>query len=1109
VTLVPAARRTLQSRYMCRVAVTLCAALGLSLLPIAPGASSSASAASSDIVAVVVDGTGFGHGRGMSQWGAYGWAVDQGKSWEWILDHYYGGTTLGDVNTSQSRIRVRLLGLDNLATVGVTAGAGSVSAGGVTARSLFVTETSANRFDIYSSTSMACPASTTLVVPNGPIARGSSDSTAVRQIQTFLNTFRISGDTILAVDGAFGPMTEMRLKDWQSDQNRLSGQNLVIDGVWNSDDATRARQLISTASGTASWTLERTVTGPVVFTSPSGENSAAVPSSVLGVCDPGGRITHYRGSIEVRSESVGNRVVNDVKTEDYLRGVVPKEISPSWADAGGGAGINAVRAQAVAARSYGLQQNRYGYASICDSQSCQVYFGSASRASVSATPIIVEDLRTDAAIAATAGKVRKFPSGAVASTEFSASNGPRTAGGVFAPVDDVSGDGTSRNPNHRWTRVLDADALAVKYGLGRLTSATMVEAASSTNRQFDGIWFNDVVLTGSNGQRVQIPAWDFRSQNGLLSPGFTLRTVTRDTRPQSVALIGDSIGNSIAGSASSPLRTLTNGTFSSLRVDVVDGRCTITQSCPGTSGVQAAAALPFGLDLVVVQLGYNDWGSGDLSSAIDPMMQALLARGVKQVAWVNLAQHMTGSTHASKNAALAAATSRWPNLTVLDWNAASNTSERVRWFTSDGIHLTLTGRAEFALWLRQQMTTIAPPPPAGQRLAPPKRIELAVAGESVVTSNGSVVTIPADVTAVTMNVVAVSPSRGGYITVWPCSRPRPRTSNLNYDRGSIDGNGVIAPVDASGRVCLYSLESTDLVIDVTGWFGAAASPSSAFTAITPHRVADSRIGSGVPLGRVGQAPTAIQVVGRAVMDTDGRSLTVPDNVVAVAINVVSAAAASDGFISAWPCGVDRPRVSNLNYTAREIRGNGAIVAVGAGGAICVSSSASTDVVADLVGWFTADDPAASAFVSPVPQRIVDTRTGLGAPAGRVQPSRPIAVDVAGVRATVGGAPQTIGDAEAVALNVAVQAPQAAGFLTVWPCGSPRPNASSLNFRAGQTISNNVIATVGSGGAICVHTTAPTDVIIDVAGWFKPGGSFRGLVPGRFLDTRYGIGPSPI
>jgi hypothetical protein len=176
----------------------------------------------------------------------------------------------------------------------------------------------------------------------------------------------------------------------------------------------------------------------------------------------------------------------------------------------------------------------------------------------------------------------------------------------------------------------------------------------------------------------------------------------------------------------------------------------------------------------------------------------------------------------------------------------------------------------------------------------------------------------------------------------------------------------------------------------------------------------------------------------------------------------------------------------------------------------VSSSASTDIVVDLVGWFPAGDPSATpGFVSPVPQRVVDTRSGLGAPLGRVQPSQPIAVDVAGIRAIVGGVPQPVGAAEAIALNVAVQAPQAAGYLTVWPCGSPRPTTSSLNYRAGQTISNNVIATVGAGGTICVHASAPTDVILDLTGWFTPVGSFQGSVPGRFVDTRFGIGPGPV
>ncbi|MBV1894672.1 MAG: peptidoglycan-binding protein, partial [Ilumatobacteraceae bacterium] len=604
---------------MRRLASVIVAALGATTLAsvVTP---SSASAAPSDVIAVVIEGTGNGHGRGMSQWGAYGWAVDENKDWTWILDHYYGGTVLGDVNTAQTRIRVRLNSLDGLNTVGVISSTGGVQWGGNTRASMYAQEVSANSFQMYGSTSRACPGGSTLAVPDGPISQGASGS-AVTQIQTFLNAFKVAGDSTIGVDGDFGPQTFNRLVDWQGDQG------LTADGVWNADDATRARDLIGSSSGSAAWLpIGSPVTGPIVFTTANGETSAAAPADVLGVCNSSGKVTHYRGKIEVRSESSGNRVVNDVKTEDYVRGVVPKEISASWADAGAGNGKHAVRAQAVAARSYGLQQNRYSYASICDTQSCQVYGGSATRTTASTSAIFVEDPRTDAAISATNGKVRVWAAGhpsagQIVSTEFSASNGPRTAGGAFPAVDDAPGDSTSKNPNHKWTRIIDADTLAAQHGLGSLTSASMVEAQTSVFQQYDGIWFNDIVLAGTAGT-TQMQAWDFRGAHALPSPGFTVRVITEDSVGGSFAMIGDSIGSGIAGASNSEFRILTDGTFASSQIDVVSGRCTTKEICAGSTGVAAAAELRLGLDLVVVELGYNDWPP-DAAADIDAMMDAL------------------------------------------------------------------------------------------------------------------------------------------------------------------------------------------------------------------------------------------------------------------------------------------------------------------------------------------------------------------------------------------------------------------------------------------------------------------------------------------------------
>ena len=165
--------------------------------------------------------------------------------------------------------------------------------------------------------------------------------------------------------------------------------------------------MVDAEPGTVDWKLlEADVTGPIVFTSTANQSGAAAGDS-LGICQDSGSVKHYRGTIELHHTSDGNRVVNDLDVENYLRGVLPKEVSASWGDAGDGAGMNALRAQSVAARSYGLSQWRYGYARTCDTSSCQVYSGSAIRVSpTTANYVRVEHANTDAAIADTAGVVR-------------------------------------------------------------------------------------------------------------------------------------------------------------------------------------------------------------------------------------------------------------------------------------------------------------------------------------------------------------------------------------------------------------------------------------------------------------------------------------------------------------------------------------------------------------------------------------------------------------------------------------------------------------------------------------------------------------------------------
>ncbi|GGK55456.1 SpoIID/LytB domain-containing protein [Nocardia camponoti] len=115
--------------------------------------------------------------------------------------------------------------------------------------------------------------------------------------------------------------------------------------------------------------------------------------------------TGYRGALGVALDGEAFRTVNRVDIEDYLAGVVPAEMQANWADQGA---FEALRAQAIAARSYALAEDRYTYAQTCDTTDCQAYPG---------TP--KEDARSTEAVATTAGTVL-LRDGLILRSEYSA-----------------------------------------------------------------------------------------------------------------------------------------------------------------------------------------------------------------------------------------------------------------------------------------------------------------------------------------------------------------------------------------------------------------------------------------------------------------------------------------------------------------------------------------------------------------------------------------------------------------------------------------------------------------------------------------------------------------
>jgi peptidoglycan hydrolase-like protein with peptidoglycan-binding domain len=795
---------------MKRVAAVLVAVMATAGTLVFDALAGAAPPGDDEVIAFEVRGVGNGHGRGFSQWGGLGRAL-AGQTWGDILGTYYQGTQPG--NRTEAHLRVRLTGWDGAGTVGVISASGTARWNSNTTnyRSLKVEETAKNEFTVYGSTTeRGCPGGVDLTIPFVDLDPGMTNANVAR-MQEFLNHFGFDAG---AVDGQFGPMTVTAVEAFQ-----LS-ESLFVDGKWRIEEANAARARVDASPDPVAWQqLAANVTGPITFKTTKNQTTAD-SAEVLGLCRSSGAVTHYRGRIDVVDTTDGNRVVNDLDVENYLRGVIPKEVPATWGDQGGGKGMHALRAQAVAARSFGMSQHRYAYAGTCDTSSCQVYGGAATRiTAVTDNYLRVEHVNTDEAIVDTAGVVRVWPGGDIVSTEFSASNGPRTAGGAFPPVNDPFDDQPG-NPYHRWTRIIDADAIRSTYGLA---TANGVVTAPEAGSAYDGIWANEVRL--GNGSTVS--AWNFRNAFGLPAPGFELVPIRRTvTGAADFAFIGDSVGASIAEAPTSYLRVVTEGMFDTERFDAIPSRR--TQGGSIADGVSAASKVQSGTDLVVVELGYND-DPASMPGRIDAVMTALRARNVGQVLWVNVSERRDYPYDVT-NQALQAATGRWVELGVLDWDAASSGSTANRWF-SDGVHLTATGRAKFSLWLRERILQVVVDgytPPRALRAREVLRVP--VLGRFGVPESG--------VAGVSLNVTAVGPAAAGWLRVWSCGSGEPETSSVNFaSAGAVEPNAVVVPVDETGEVCVLSSSATDVVVDVGAWFESGVRQATG-------RIVDTRYGIG-------------------------------------------------------------------------------------------------------------------------------------------------------------------------------------------------------------------------------------------------------------------------
>ena len=206
--------------------------------------------------------------------------------------------------------------------------------------------------------------------------------------------------------------------------------------------------------------------------------------------------------------------------------------------------------------------------------------------------------------------------------------------------------------------------------------------------------------------------------------------------------------------------------------------------------------------------------------------------------------------------------------------------------------------------------------------------------------------VPAGAAAYAFNVTVVPQGALAYLTAWPTGQPQPVVSTLNSFDGTILANAAIVPAGSNGSASFYASNTTDLVVDINGYFALPNPGGLNFYPVTPCRLVDTRNPNG-PFG----GPTMSGGTTRVFPLSAGSCglPAVPGEAYSLNMTVVPQGVLS--YLSTWPAGGAQPVVSTLNAFKGQIVANAAIVPAGGPGAIAVYVTNTTDVVVDTNGYF--------------------------------------------------------------------------------------------------------------------------------------------------------------
>ena len=332
--------------------------------------------------------------------------------------------------------------------------------------------------------------------------------------------------------------------------------------------------------------------------------------------------------------------------------------------------------------------------------------------------------------------------------------------------------------------------------------------------------------------------------------------------------------------------------------------------------------------------------------------------------------------------------------------------------------------------------------------------------------------------AYSLNIAVVPQGPLGYLTIWPTGESRPGVATLNSLDGRIKANAAVVPAGTQGAVNVYVTQTTNVVIDIDGYFAAAGSSSLAFYPLTPCRVADTRKstfpqGLGPPF-LSGQTERDFPVL--------SSECNIPTIAQAYSLNLAAVPYPSLGhplgYLEVWPTGqMPANPVSTLNNLTGTIVANAALVPAGTGGDITVFPSNDTDLVIDVNGYFAPAGAGGLSLYPATPCRVIDTRK-----IGSGQPFTGLLNPPVNVEGSVCEPPST---AQAYVFNATVVPMGPLGYLTLWE-NDPmhQPVVSTLNALDGW-ITNNMAIVPTADGKIDAYASGITQLILDISSYFAP------------------------